>query len=161
MVTFRAMLSIKSLSRDSESGDWRSAIRQRTPLCCFCSSANPLMSHESPGIACSDHDHDPAAAQPHAISHNSYIFSSTSTNGRSSDKRPERDGHKQQPPTSRPPRFRHRHLHLGLRAASLVDVPSALVPNGKIIVLVSSSSSIYMEARTGAVDVRAEQRLEQ
>ena len=47
-----------------------------------------------------------------------------------------------------------------LCAAFLVlDVPSAL-PNGKIVVLVSNSSSFRMEARTGAVDLRAEQRLE-
>jgi hypothetical protein len=47
------------------------------------------MSYEGPGIASSDHDHDhrPAASQPRAISHNSDIFSSTSTNERSSDKR--------------------------------------------------------------------------
>jgi hypothetical protein len=88
-----------------------------------------------------------------------------STNERSFDKRSESDGHKQQPPNSRPPRFRlHLHLDLefglGFRAASLVNVPPVLL-NAKIIVLVSNSSSICMEARTGAVDVRAEQRLEQ
>jgi hypothetical protein len=60
----------------------------------------------------------------------------------------------------------HLHLHLGLclRAASVLvaDVPSALLRNGEIVILVSTnSSSICVAARTGAVDVRAEQRLEQ
>lgn len=51
-------------------------------------------------------------------------------------------------------------LRLRFRAASLVDAPSA-VTHGKIIALVSTCSSIFMEARTGAVDVCAEQQLEQ
>lgn len=55
---------------------------------------------------------------------------------------------------------RSNHRILRPRAASPVNVPFAQ-PHGKIVVLVSSCSSICMEARTGAVDFRAEQQLEQ
>jgi hypothetical protein len=63
---------------------------------------------EGLGKASSDHGHHPTASPPHAISDSSDIFSSTPTNKRKSDKRPESDGHQRQPskphhPTILPP----------------------------------------------------------
>jgi len=136
------------------------------------------MSYEGLGIASSDHDHDhdprPAASQPHAtvLTVSPVIPLSSLPRLRTSEapikgQNQMATSNNLQPP--RPPRFRL-HLHppprppSPCRFSTVVDVPSAsalLTGNENIIILVSNSSSIRMEARTGAVDVRAEQRLEQ
>ena len=55
MLPLPCHLSSRCHTTEAPKLEERDKAEGRTPLCCFRSSANPLMSYEGPGMASSDH----------------------------------------------------------------------------------------------------------